>query len=79
MHIKPELKPCPFCGSTNIAIEYYKDPKENEFPYWQICCDRCGVMTSKCEVEYEYVNEAYEAYISTIEDVINLWNKRVGE
>ncbi len=86
---QPELKPCPFCGSENIAIEYYEKSKSPETlredascwqicetPYWQICCDHCGAMTSKYSIEYDYIDQAYEAYFSAAERVIDAWNQR---
>ena len=29
-----DLKPCPFCGSTNIRFAYYSD-------HW-VVCEKCG-------------------------------------
>lgn len=78
MFTRPELKPCPFCGSKDIAIEYYKETKD-EFPYWQICCDHCGATTGKCFIEYEYIDKAFESYFSAAEKAINNWNKRAKE
>lgn len=79
MFERPELKPCPFCGWKDITIEYYKESVKNEFPYWQICCDHCGAATGRCSIEYEFVNEAYEAYTEAIKLVINKWNNRTNE
>jgi len=73
MFTKPELKPCPFCGSTKIELEYYDKPA----PYWQICCNNCGACTRREYVKYEYVNQAFESIANTIEKVVNDWNKRV--
>ncbi len=76
MFTKPELKPCPFCGSTLIALECY-NISSDENPYWQICCDHCGAMSGKRYVEYEYVDQAFESITNAIEKVVNDWNKRV--
>ena len=42
-----ELKPCPSCGSTNIAI--HKDVYGN-FIWWGECYD-CDLSTSGCDTE----------------------------
>ena len=78
MYTQPELKPCPFCGSKEISIEYYKET-EDDAPYWQICCDMCGTMSGKCFIDYEYINQAHRAYLEAAEKVVDRWNNRKGE
>lgn len=36
-----ELKPCPFCGSADIAHNMFEDDAGREFSF--IMCDGCGV------------------------------------
>lgn len=74
---KPELKPCPFCGSSQIALEYYEKTNEDD-PYWQICCDHCGAMSGKRHVDYDTVDKAFEGYANAITKVVNDWNNRKG-
>ena len=74
---KPELKPCPFCGSEEVALEYYKEI-DGEEPYWQICCDRCGAMSGKRSVTYVTIDKALEGYMNAVEQVVNDWNNREG-
>ena len=74
---KPELKPCPFCGRKEVALEYYEAVDDDE-PYWQICCDHCGAMTGKRRVEYDTIDKAFEGYANAIAKVVNDWNSRKG-
>ena len=41
--LEPELKPCPFCGSTAAHLSDLSG-KLNE---WQVKCDRCGSRTQR--------------------------------
>ncbi len=59
-----ELKPCPFCGNTEIEIQHCHtpsvDPAGRE-PYFPIGCHECGAWIDGSSTE----SEAIEA-----------WNKR---
>lgn len=35
-----ELKPCPFCGQTDLVT--WHDPKTTLHPWFRIECDNCG-------------------------------------
>lgn len=69
------LKPCPFCGNSDVmihAVVYEKTP-------WIISCDKC-----KCEftVSREYTKFCAEKerkrYKSNHDAVVNVWNSRFG-
>lgn len=56
-----KLKPCPFCGSTNIKGPFGDDYSGDYYePYWWIDCDDCP-----CGMEHNDEAELIEA-----------WNKR---
>lgn len=65
---RPDLKPCPFCGNTNIGILYGKEAYQSKdyFPAFEasVRCLRCGIGTRKR---------------SHAEIAVNLWNRRENE
>jgi len=44
----PELKPCPFCGSTDVELFV---------PQYCVTCNGCGVHTSVCETRGDAISE----------------------
>lgn len=56
-----ELKPCPFCGSTELD---YVDDDDPEMPYLHIECMQCGARGPE-------INSAKRFYI-----LPTLWNMR---
>ena len=60
-----DLKPCPFCGGTNIHVEYEQDDFGNETGSYILCYD--------CLASF-FQQEACDA-----EDNVKAWNRRVGE
>ncbi|MBC2768598.1 Lar family restriction alleviation protein [Pusillimonas minor] len=39
--MKPELKPCPFCGENENLIVQHCEGTINH-PAYRVCCDNCG-------------------------------------
>jgi Lar family restriction alleviation protein len=64
-----ELKPCPFCGGTNIHIPVHDD---GSIFGWVQCltCECDGPLISEIYVE----NKRHTA--ATKEKIIEAWNKR---
>ena len=60
-----KLKPCPFCGGTNIVI--HRDDgivaQRLEIERYRLCCKDC----------------AAQLYRGTKEEVIEAWNRRVKD
>ena len=56
-----ELKPCPFCGGTNIHIESWNDPTDEMGSY--VCC-------------YDCLASFWQQEACCQEDTIAAWNRR---
>lgn len=61
-----KLKPCPFCGSNNVAIY---DNYKTKFTVHYNCveCLKCGAMVVD-------TNEKH-----SLNDVVKAWNRRVND
>ena len=60
-----ELKPCPFCGSSNVTLEVeYGSDCGYGFGGHTVICNNCGVQT---------------IYYETKEEAIEAWNKRADD
>jgi len=55
------LKPCPFCGGTDIEIGIDNILEEHQSDFWYICCISCGITID---------------LLNSKENAINKWNKR---
>ena len=66
-----ELKPCPFCDSTDITIGHssWDEKFGSHYPY--IFCRGCGASVS-------YIDKRWGLSDSE-KDVKEMWNKRVRE
>lgn len=60
----PELKPCPFCGSTNVCTSH------DEQGHWIVICNAYGCRAGLFNHKWAFENER---------DAIALWNRRVSE
>ena len=58
--IEPELKPCPFCGSTQPKVSNDADLHDH-VPSWYVLCSHCGCKGP------EHL---------TLDDAIEAWNRR---
>ena len=65
-----ELRPCPFCGSTNLNWYFYDvDNLNNPFDPCIKCTD-CGLM-----VKFYGKRQ----FTKGMDDIRNAWNRRNGE
>ena len=64
--MKPELKPCPFCGRKATTSEETTDPT-NGFDIGWIGCQKC-----RCFINY--INN-----VRGKREATEAWNRRVGE
>jgi Lar family restriction alleviation protein len=78
-HGNPELKPCPFCGSTSLKIE----SKHHGTHYYSgthsatVRCCKCHARggTASCKVE----KGKYHADDETNQRAIEAWNRRAAD
>jgi len=40
--MKPDAKPCPFCGSTEVGYTYISELRDRGVEYGCISCFQCG-------------------------------------
>lgn len=59
-----KMKPCPFCGGTNI---YTKQDVEG---FWYVICDERGCRTKVSNDKYPYTTET---------EARDAWNRRASE
>lgn len=68
------LKPCPFCGSTDLEIV-----NTHTSSYW-VTCQECGVEADSYSVEYEFPfkspQEVYDAHMESARGGAETWNTR---
>lgn len=71
-----ELKPCPFCGSSNLYIGEFDGPLEDGMTVYVRCLDLdCGAT-----IEGEGVNEDEKTRREwALDDAAARWNARKGE
>jgi Lar family restriction alleviation protein len=58
-----ELKPCPFCGGTNIYADHYNHTAGLR---WRVVCLNCMAMVDPGWFQQKYM-------------AIDAWNRRRGE
>ena len=68
-----EIKPCPFCGSTNINV-YYFDVDSRNILYDPIV--RCNVCNTVLKFR-DTIGD--DRRYRTLDDIIKVWNRRVEE
>jgi len=61
-----ELKPCPFCGSPAISHIRYSDHPCAPRTFYSVECTSCQAMIESDEPD------------TSMEDVIEQWNRRIG-
>lgn len=60
-----ELKPCPFCGGTDIEVNRIYD-EADEVDKFYLSCNGCGIEQSIC-------------IYKTTQEAIKAWNTRAKE
>ena len=72
-----ELKSCPFCGGKARLVtdtDRQAPAFDWTFPAYQIVCQGCGCGTMRV-----LKNLFYGENSEDIENLVNIWNKRVNE
>lgn len=67
-----KLKPCPFCGSTDMSYNMYSIT-----PYCYVACEKCGASISSA-VPWGDMNEKQHDSACR-EHLAKLWNRRTDE
>lgn len=70
-----ELKPCPFCGGTNIIIANCKtlgDCEDSDE------CEEDGFVSAVCDYN-QHGCGASNGYYKNKKEAIEAWNRRVGD
>ena len=73
MQVNEDIKPCPFCGSTDLNIsmstEHRKGVPANVY------CHDCGCVGPLAYVKRELIEQFWDDFIFPAK-LIKLWNKR---
>ena len=70
-----DLKPCPFCGSTNVALNYTgNDYSVSYFVHCKICGCRTKGIYKKLGRNEDFDDAGFDCYQAN--DAIALWNER---
>lgn len=70
------LKPCPFCGSSDVTIENFEKQKPGKRD-WRVLCNNDKCMCIVDFVKTIKTDTGIKDYFPTREEVINAWNKRI--
>ncbi len=72
-----DLKPCPFCGCSEIVIKNQYSSKHNAY-YTMAECSLCGIRT-RSSVNFTDAEPSSEEFwrSESVQEVAGLWNKRV--
>ena len=58
-----KLKPCPFCGGSNVVVQKTPSGGKTKFSY-SVVCEDCWIWTDMSDIEAK---------------VINVWNRRAND
>lgn len=72
------LKPCPFCGSSDLTSGWDFRESEGQTSYvWRIKCNGCGVTAV---MDHKYGPRRFSMAMRTLKSVAeDKWNRRVVE
>ena len=67
------LQPCPFCGDSDVRVEW-REGRHGLYTFVQ--CGYCGAQTRTCKMTI--YNPSIDGFWeqTAIERVVKLWNKR---
>ena len=69
-NINRKVKPCPFCGSTRVALGRFQDENNKE---WSVYCGSCAAMLSS-DVDSKDADDD-----AMINEAIKKWERRTPE
>ena len=71
-----ELKPCPFCGCSDVSIVNFGDPHKRD---WRVLCDNNECMCMVDFVKTVKTARGIKDYFPTKEEAIEAWNRRADD
>ena len=75
--ISNTMKRCPFCGNVpKTAINYSRCGSGELQLRFSVICSQCGVSK---HITKEVEGKSFDDYIKIMNEVMDLWNKRVNE
>lgn len=77
--MKTELKPCPFCGCSDVSIVNFEtsgDPNKRD---WRILCNNDKCMCMVDFVKTVRTAKGIKDYFPTKEEAIEAWNRRAKD
>ena len=69
-NITYKLKPCPFCGSTDVETIYRFDGNGSH----SVMCQRCGAQSAPCDTE-QYATEKWNTRVEPIVTAVGTMEK----
>lgn len=74
-----ELKPCPFCGGKpNTGVEFYESRESEVLLRAEVLCHKCNIGMGVTFKATEISLVPFERYTEAFANVIDMWNRRVG-
>ena len=74
-----ELKPCPFCGSIpQCGVDFYESRGTEVKLAAIVECTGCGIRKKKIFKATDISYVPFYDYDNAFEEVVQAWNKRVG-
>lgn len=76
-----QLKPCPFCGGEAKVVSGTTHlPFSEEINYFKVTCTKCGATPYFSKEDNLYYKDNYkEIEEKLIQEVIEMWNRRVND
>lgn len=74
--MKTELKPCPFCGCSDVGIVNFGTQAEKN---WRVLCNNDECMCMVDFVKAVKTDTGIKDYFPTKKEVIDAWNRRADD
>lgn len=71
MDRKPDVKPCPFCGISDVGVE-----EGSTFRWVVACCNGCGAKAGEVRVQTLGDGDKEQWLAAARADALTAWNQR---